>query len=122
MKQQQRMKSSDWAEMIGQWQASGLTAEEFGRRNNINGRRLSWWKWHLGRAAREGKPKPGGGAHRGPRMLPVRVVASGLGSGGSSGPRQVEVVVRGGRVLRIGVQSEAELRGLIRMLEEATAC
>jgi transposase len=119
MKQQQRMRSSDWAELIGRWQASGLTAEEFGRRNNINGKRLSWWKWQLGRA---GRVEPGGGVRRGPRMLPVRVVASGTGSGGSSGPRQVEVVVRGGRVLRIGVQGEAELRGLIRMLEEATGC
>jgi len=122
MKQQQRMRSSDWAELIGKWQASGLTAEEFGRRNGVNGGRLSWWKWHLGRAAPEGKTRPGGGVRRGPRMLPVRVVASGTGSGGASRLRQVEIVVRGGRVLRIGVQSEAELRGLLRMLEEGTVC
>src|SRR5512146_101542 len=107
MKQQQRMKSADWAELIGQWQASGLTAEEFGRRNNVNGKRLSWWKWQLGRVGRVQTARPGGGIRKGLRMLPVRVVASGTGSGSVSVPRQVQIVVRGGRVLRVDVHSQA---------------
>jgi len=110
--------------VVGQWQASGLTAEEFGQRNDVNGKVLSWWKWHLGREAKDGKAAKVGPVtlRRGPRLVPVRIVARGNESPQCGASRQVEVVVRGGRMLRLSVNSQSELLGLIRLLEHSGPC
>lgn len=124
MKQQQRMSSSAWAARVSEWQASGLTAEEYGQRNGVNGKRLSWWKWHLRGEAKgsKGSQLCVGGARRGPKLLPVRVVASQLEPDSARCRSPVEVVLVGGRVVRLSVDGPSELMGLIRILEGLPAC
>ena len=107
--------------MVGQWQASGLTAEEFGQRNDVNGKVLSWWKWHLGREAKAGKLGPLT-VRRAPRLVPVRIVTREEPSSQRHVSRQVEVVVRGGRVLRLTVSNHSELLALIQLLEDSVSC
>jgi hypothetical protein len=34
---------------VERWQASGLTAAEFGRKLGVSEKSLRWWKWQLGR-------------------------------------------------------------------------
>jgi transposase len=40
-----------WADRIGRWRRSGLTAARFAAREGINPRTLTFWKWKLGRVA-----------------------------------------------------------------------
>lgn len=121
MKRRQRKSASEWAAVVGQWQASGLTAEEFGQRNDINGKVLSWWKWHLGRGAKAGNAGQGA-VSRVQRLVPVRVVVRSNESPQCGASRQIEVVVRGGRALRLSVNNHSELLGLIRLLEDSVPC
>jgi hypothetical protein len=38
---------ADWAERVGAWRASGLTAAEFSRGKGYAPKSLSWWSNHL---------------------------------------------------------------------------
>jgi hypothetical protein len=42
-----------WARRVERWQRSRLTAERFAAREDVNPRTLTFWKWKLGRAARD---------------------------------------------------------------------
>ena len=42
-----------WAKRVAQWQASGLKAKEFARRQKVSEVSLKWWKWKLGSDARK---------------------------------------------------------------------
>lgn len=43
----QRRSAQEWAELVEQWQRSGLTAKEFAGQAGLNPKTLSWWKWYL---------------------------------------------------------------------------
>jgi len=40
-----------WASRVGRWQASGLDATTFSRRERCNPRTLTYWRWRLGKNA-----------------------------------------------------------------------
>ncbi len=40
-----------WAARVGRWQASGLDAATFARREHCNPRTLTYWRWRLGKLA-----------------------------------------------------------------------
>lgn len=39
-----------WATRVRRWQASGLDAATFARREHCNPRTLTYWRWRLGKA------------------------------------------------------------------------
>jgi transposase len=80
---------SEWAERVGRWQKSGLSADEFAERAGINPKRLVWWRWKL----RAAPPAPE------LRFLPVHVVDSVSGPPGAGAA--LEVVLPNGRVVRV---------------------
>ena len=43
---------AEWAERVGQWRRSGLTAKAFARVAGVNAGSLTHWAWRLGRDAR----------------------------------------------------------------------
>ena len=43
---------AEWAERVGQWRRSGLTAKEFARSIGVNAGTLTPWAWRLGRERR----------------------------------------------------------------------
>lgn len=45
-----------WAKRVERWNASGLSAAEFARREKVRERTLKWWKWQLGSRAKKTAP------------------------------------------------------------------
>jgi len=128
MKQQTktRIPASEWAERVAGWQASGLSADEYGRRIGIGGKQLSWWKWQLGKRERQSGSDVSGKRRRriaeaAPSLLPVRVVTR-AGRAALRADRPIEVLLHSGRRLRLHVADEQELMWLVAVLERATPC
>jgi len=46
-----RRSAEEWAREVEIWRGSGLSAEEYARRNGLPVHRLSWWGRRLGAAA-----------------------------------------------------------------------
>jgi hypothetical protein len=85
---------------LRQWRESGEGAEAFARRRGYSKERLRRWNARLNRTAR-------------PVLLPVRVLAARL----PEAP-PLEVVLRGGRVLRVpGGFDKGQLAEFLQMLE-----
>jgi len=90
-----------WQELLRRWQASGLSQAQFCRPRGIPVWRFTWWKRRLGAA----------GVERGCSFVPVQLVAP-----PSAG--ELELTLRGGRVLRFGADVEAaRLAGIVAALE-----
>lgn len=66
-------KRATWAKRVEQWKRSGLTAKQFAARAGLNAGTLSYWKWRLGKEAREGKPSGTALAKRGEPVSFVEV-------------------------------------------------
>ena len=86
-----------WADIIRQWEESGLTAEEFGAKRGIAGKTLSWWKWKLRQSVADL-----------PSLVPVRVIASGAPLARCSTDGDVEVELSDGVRLRFGREVTSE--------------
>ena len=55
---------TEWAERVGQWRRSGLTAKEFAHSVGVNVGTLTYWAWRLGRERRvagQVRPRPRAG-------------------------------------------------------------
>ena len=90
-----------WQEILRRWKASGLSQAQFCRRRRIPAWKFTWWKRRLGAE----------GVDPGCSFVPVQVVAP-----PSAG--ELELTLRGGRVLRFGADVEAaELAGIVAALE-----
>ena len=101
---------AEWARRVERWQRSGLGAAEFARREGLDARQLSWWKWRLGRSAAE----PGS-----PTLVPVRVVArASLAQEDAVAGGPIEIALPSGARLRVpsGVDEPTLLR-VLRALE-----
>jgi len=85
---------AEWAERVGQWRRSGLTAKAFARSAGVNAGSLTQWAWRLGRDARRaGAPAQAAGAP--PAAAFVEIMAAG-------GPdERFELELGSGRRLRI---------------------
>jgi hypothetical protein len=79
-----------WREVLRRWQASGLSQAAFCRQRKIPIWRFTWWKKRL----RDGSPAAGG------LFVPIHVAPSAASSA------DFELTLRGGRVLRFGVDVE----------------
>lgn len=105
-----------WQELLGRWQASGLSQAQFCRRRGIPVWKLAWWKKRLGA---EGAVRQARRSERSrcvapdSRFVPVEVVAP-------QPAGELELTLRGGRVLRFGADVEvAKLAGIVAGLEAA---
>lgn len=59
---------AEWKDRVERWNASGLEAADFAKREGLKARQLYWWKWKLG-TTEEARPE-----RAEPRFVPVRVV------------------------------------------------
>jgi hypothetical protein len=114
-----RATREEWAVRVARWIDSGLSAAEFGSREGMHPRRLTWWKWWLGSKA-SSKPSK--------RALTRRSATATLKAGGTAispltfvemtGPVQgtaVEVVLPSG--VRIQVRPGFDSGTLGRLLD-----
>lgn len=104
-----------WRELTARWERSGLTRAEFCRRESVSPGTFSWWRHELKR--RDAEAARGNG--KGPAFVPVRVVDY---PARSSTRSTMEVVLRGGRLVRI--QTELGVEDLAKMVLalEGRAC
>jgi len=93
---------SEWAERVGRWRRSGLTAKEFARSVGINPGTLMYWACRLGRERRmRGAASPRSGLGPAPALGFVELMA---GSGSDS---RFELELGNGRRLHIPATFEA---------------
>ena len=110
-----------WQQLLGRWRQSGWSQARFCRRWRIPLWQFSWWKKRLEEtapavpAAPCGPPAGGQEAGAGDLFVPLRLSPAAL----PTGRDEVELTLRGGRVLRFDVALEpAKLLGLVVALEE----
>jgi hypothetical protein len=115
---QTRMSAQQWAELIGEWESSGLPVGAFATERGIAAKALRWWKTELARRARkEARRRPP--RRERPRVSAVPLVKVVRQGEGPSSSRHVTIVV--GRA-RIDVEQGFDhvlLRDVVRALEEA---
>jgi len=97
----QAQREAHWRQVVDRCRKSGLTRSAFCRREGINDNALTWWVRVLRERDRARRPAAAAKSkqrHR-PRsaFVPVRVVPAVPASGAGS----MEVVARGGRVVRV---------------------
>lgn len=119
-----RRSAAEWCALIQEWKKSGKSREDFARARGLVTRTFVWWASELERRARNAGPDA-------PRavaasFLPVRVVAEPRAmkvaiESASVSASSVEVVLGGGRMLRVPVGVEAAwLARVVAALEEST--
>jgi hypothetical protein len=92
-----------WRRRLKAWQRSGLSGRDFCRRYSLSEPSFYGWRREIARRDREHAA-----AHEQPAFVPVAVVAA----------EPLEVVVRGGRVVRVGRGFDAaHLRAVVAALE-----
>jgi transposase len=111
-----RKRREEWAERVGRWRRSGLTAKEFARSVGINAGTLTYWACRLGRDrhVRDVASSQSGVSRLAPEVGFVELMAR---SGGDS---RFELELGNGRRLRIPASFEAAvLERLLAVLEGA---
>jgi len=99
-----------WRALIREQERSGLSVSEFARRRGVSVATLYWWRSQLSRR---------GGRGRATRLMAVEVVGS-KEVDPSSGDRDFELELSGGRRLRVPARFDAEaLSRLIVAVERA---
>jgi transposase-like protein len=116
-----------WEKRVARWRESGLTAKEFAGEVGVNANTLAHWAWRLDQAA-AGSPKEATQA-RSTKTTPsvsfVEVVGAPRSDLRAEPDKSrlyaaFELVLAGGRTLRVPVDFEAEaLRRLIVAVENA---
>ena len=108
-----------WQGLLEEWAGSGLTQAAFCRQRGLSAVTLSWWKRRLGFRAGPTRCRPSGA------FVEVRPVP-GDGPGGEvlgsadNGPTAYEIVLSGGRVLRVrGDFDPAAVSRLVTAVESA---
>jgi transposase-like protein len=102
-----RARRETWEQRIAAWRASGLTARQFALRIGVNANTLANWRWKLESSA--------GGGDGGAAFVEVTKAVLSVAdvSGGA-----LEVVCRGGRVVRVPRDfDEATLARLLDVVE-----
>lgn len=108
----QRFTAADWAVRIKEWERSGLSGVEFGRRMGVSPGVLYAWKHRLRRKpAVAAKPLTG---RKAPRFVEVEVI----GSERRTESAAVEIVLSNGRVVRVTGGVEV-LAAVLRAAEDA---
>ncbi len=101
-------KEQQWRRWIEAWRTSGLSVRAFCARHGLSPQSFYAWRRELQR--RDAKP---------PAFVPVRVVGAGTPAAVSS----IEVVLQGGRTVRVASGFDAAtLQQVVAALEEAPPC
>lgn len=115
--QGKRRSAAQWAETIDRWKASGLSSAAFAEREGVKARTLVWWSCELRRRGVGSKRSDPGNVRGRSAFSEVRVVER---TDAMAGPAQLEVVARGGRVIRVVGQVDG--RALRTVLEVVESC
>lgn len=128
-----RRRAAEWSGLVQEWRRSGQTREVFAAARGLRPTTLGWWASKLARRGQMAQVdmKTSTTAEQ-PAFLPARVV------GGTAPPRaaiaiaakavtsttdRAEIVLGGGRVLRVPVGADATWVGRIAaVLEEGKRC
>ena len=109
-------REAHWRDVLGRASRSGLRPTAFCRSQGITPANFFWWKTEIAR--RDHASSSLHGKHQAPRarLVPVRLVEREEGEHKRS---LIEVVLAGGRVLRVAPRFDVEtLRRLVAALEE----
>lgn len=111
-----RTKRAEWAERVGRWRRSGLTAKEFARSVGVNAGTLAYWACRLSRERRlrgEASKRSAGSS-----PLPEAAFVEVVTAGGSDS--RFELDLSSGRRLRIPATFDpTALERLLGVLEAA---
>ena len=111
-KQRDPRKQQFWRRTVRQWHNSGSTVAAFCRQRGLSP--ASFYAWRRTLAQRDAQA-----AH----LVPVRVVGASTPDAGAAAPTGLELVLEGGRWLRIGPAFDAAtLRRLLALLQEGQPC
>lgn len=113
-----RAPDQHWREVLGDWQQSGLKPRAFCDQRGLSIGSFSYWRYRIRRldGSAAAPAKAPASTRRKQAFIPVRLSTS------SIRPAAIEVVLRGGRCLRVAKGAdEALLRMVIGVLEE-TPC
>ena len=118
-------RDEQWADVVSQWRASGLSQKEFCRRRDISDRALNNWLYkspYRERVARilaarsQGKPDA-----ETPRFLPVAVLGATRKTDSHDACATIEVVLKSGSRIAVTPGFDAEtLRRVVAVLEART--
>lgn len=101
-----RRSAAQWSELIAQWTRSGDSAERFAAGVGVKLSTLRWWQSQLGKSGtpeRTARRAEGRSLAKSATFAEVQVVESPRREGGF-----VEVVTRGGHVIRVHGEVDAE--------------
>jgi transposase len=105
---------AEWSERVRKWERSGLTIEEFARREGIKAKQLGWWRWKLSSIKAAAQP-PG----LEPRFLPVRVVAPSL----HPAAVPIEIALSNGHLVRVPPGFDPAMLGsILSIAAEVPSC
>jgi hypothetical protein len=107
-----------WRSIVEQWEWSGLSRAEFCRQRGINCGTFAWWKRRLRQVsgelpARRGRPRKGA-----ERFVEVRLASA--GSAATFSAAAYEVVLAGGRLIRVPSQFDGQT--LSRLISAVESC
>lgn len=114
-----RRTASEWEQLLSQWRASELSADEFAQQRELNAGTLRWWQTRLnkkdakssvGKAASNAKAEPNGERSFTEVVVTGRVERS----------ARMEVVSRSGHVIRL--QGPVDSDALVAVLEAVERC
>ncbi len=110
--------------LVAQWRRSDRSAAEFGGRHGISQWALYSWARQLGAGPNRGRPKRRSvrvsTAARNPGFIPVRLVEDEHADPAARTEGMVEIVLRGGDVVRVvGEVSAERLRAVVTAVRQA---
>jgi hypothetical protein len=114
-----RRRADDWATEVAAWKKSGQTAEAYVRGRQMHPSTLRWWASRLTRAAGADVPSPRTQAGAAVTFLPLRVVTPALTPPDVPDALQADVVLPGGRSVRL--RGELTLAAFVRLLDTLEA-
>ena len=122
-----RRGAEEWRELVGAWRAGGQSRERFARERGVKSTTLGWWASELARREREAPVGHRPTSRLKPTtFLPVRVIGEMTSAPSAtevSSDARVELVLGGGRVLRVPVGIDVTWVGsIVAALEQVGRC
>ena len=115
-----RRGAAAWADLVKDWQESGLSAEQFAAQNDMTVTTLENWARRL----RKSRPHNSGSERR-PAFAQVRIAQPATARTERSAPERtaIEVVLGHGRLVRvIGAVDPKDLATVLAVVEGGTTC
>jgi hypothetical protein len=100
---QKRVSRDEWARRVRDWEASGLSAADYGRRRHLRPGALTWWRWKLSHDEATS-----------PAFVEVHVVDD------VADAPSVEVVLTNGRIVRVPPSFDDDALARVMSLAETT--